>query len=153
MNSTCIPRGLAVAAALVLSSGAFAAGELRALGESEMSAVYGRGLGDTALHVLGALSARDQSDSGVSAAAAAEAQAELAAASGDLQNLDRQLAQQRLQAAATGVQATILVTQTLLAADKALAPIASSLTPVMPGLPLLSGLPSLAALEAIQNKH
>jgi len=151
MKMSCIPHGLALAAVLALSSsGALAAGELRALSESEMSDVHAQGLSTPALAAFGALSTRDQSDSGVSSAVAAEALSGLAASSGDLQNLDRQLAQQRLQSAATGVQATLLITQTMLAADKALTPIAITLP--FAGLSLL-GLPGLASLASLPAKH
>lgn len=144
-------QGLALAAVLMLSSsGAFAAaGELRALSETEMSDVHAQGL---SLPALDALSMRAQSDASVPAADAAPA---LAALSGDLQNLDRQLAQQRLQAATTGVQATLLVTQAMLAADRAAVPIAVTLPfaglALLAGLPV--GLPALASLATLPGKH
>jgi hypothetical protein len=151
MKSSCIPPGLAVAAALALaSSGAFATG-LRALSETEMSAVYGQGLGDPALNVLGALSTKDQGNTAVSSSAA-DALAGVAALTSDAQNLDRQLQQQRLQYAATGLQTTLKITQTMLAVDKALAPIASNIALPIMGMPFLFPIP-LASLEAIQNKH
>jgi hypothetical protein len=151
MKMSCIPQGLVVAAALALSSSGAFASELRALSETEMSSVYGQGLGDPALNVLGALSSKDQGGAAVSSSAA-DAQAGLAALTGDAQNLDRQLQQQRLQYAATGLQTTLKITQTMFAVDKALAPIASTLTLPMLGLPFMFPLP-LASLEAIQNKH
>jgi len=151
MKSSCIPQGLVVAAALALtSSGAFAT-ELRALSETEMSAVYGQGLSDPALNALGALSTKDQGNAALSSSAS-DALAGLAALTSDAQNLDRQLQQQRLQYAATGLQTTLKITQTMLAVDKALAPIASNLALPMMGMPFLFPLP-LASLEAIQNKH
>jgi len=151
MKSSCISPGLAVAAALALSSaGACAAGELQALSDAQMSAIYGQGLSGPALD---ALSARDQSDSGVSAVAAAAALSELASLSGDLQDVDRQLAQQRLLAAATGVQTTLLISRTLVAADKAVAPIASSVTLPVTGLPLPIALPPPAGLDTLRGKH
>jgi len=151
MKSSCIPQGLLVAAALVLAASAASASELRALSETEMSAVYGQGLGDPALNVLGALSAKDQGNSAVSASAA-DALAGVAALTGDAQNLDRQLQQQRLQNAAQGMQTTLRITQTMFAVDKALAPIASNLALPLMGMPFLFPLP-LASLEALQNKH
>ncbi|MFL6628216.1 MAG: hypothetical protein ACJ8G1_17370 [Vitreoscilla sp.] len=151
MKSSCIPQGLVVAAALVLASSDVSATELRALSETEMSAVYGQGLGDPALNALGALSAKDQGNSAVSASAA-DALAGVAALTSDAQNIDRQLQQQRLQNAAQGLQTTLRITQTMFAVDKALAPIASNLALPMMGMPFLFPLP-LASLEALQNKH
>ncbi|MFL6679457.1 MAG: hypothetical protein ACJ8IK_14040 [Burkholderiaceae bacterium] len=151
MKSSCIPQGLVVAAALVLASSGVSATELRALSETEMSAVYGQGLGDPALNALGALSAKDQGNSAVSASAA-DALAGVAALTSDAQNIDRQLQQQRLQNAAQGLQTTLRITQTMFAVDKALAPIASNLALPMMGMPFLFPLP-LASLEALQNKH
>ena len=150
MKLSCIPQGLVVAAALALgSSGAFAT-ELRALSETEMSSVYGQGLGDPALNVLGAMSAKDQGNAAVPSTG--DALAGLAALTSDAQNIDRQLQQQRLQSAAQGFQVTLKISQTMLAADKALAPIASNLGLPMLGLPFMFPLP-LASLDALQNKH
>ena len=152
MKASCIPRGLALAAALALSSaGAFAAsGELRALSESEMSTVYGRGLSEPTLTALGALTAQEQSGSGLSAT---DALAALGAISSDgTQTLDRQLTLQRLQTTANGVQATVKLAQNLTALDRALAPIANAVTLPFMLVPLF-GLPSLASLTALQNKH
>jgi hypothetical protein len=151
MKSSCIPQSLLVAAALVLAASGASATELRALSETEMSAVYGQGLGDPALNVLGALSAKDQGNSAVSSSAA-DALAGVAALTSDAQNIDRQLQQQRLQSAAQGFQTTLRITQTMFAVDKALAPIASNLALPMMGMPFLFPLP-LASLEALQNKH
>jgi len=151
MKLSCIPQGLGVAAALALTSSGACATELRALSETEMSAVYGRGLGDPALNALGALSTKDQGNAALSSSAS-DALAGLAALTGDAQNLDRQLQQQRLQYAATGLQTTLRIAQTMLAVDKALAPIASNLALPMMGMPFLFPLP-LASLEAIRNKH
>ena len=151
MKANCIPQGLLVAAALVLASSGASATELRALSETEMSAVYGQGLGDPALNVLGALSTKDQGNAAV-AASATDALAGVAALTGDAQNIDRQMQQQRLQNAAQGFQTTLRITQTMFAVDKALAPIASNLTLPMMGMPFLFPLP-LASLEALQNKH
>ena len=69
MKSSCIPQGLVVAAALMLALSGASATELRAMSEAEMSAVYGQGLGDPALNVLGAMSAKDQGNSAVSSSA------------------------------------------------------------------------------------
>jgi len=151
MKLSCIPQGLVVAAALALTSSGACATELRALSETEMSAVYGRGLGDPALNALGALSTKDQGNAALSSSAS-DALAGLAALTGDAQNLDRQLQQQRLQYAATGLQTTLRIAQTMIAVDKALAPIASNLALPMMGMPFLFPLP-LASLEAIQNRH
>ena len=155
MKASRIPTGLALAAALVLSSStAFAAtGDLRALSESEMSDVYGRGLSDPALSALGALTLSEQSGSAVSAQAAAEALAAFSGASGDgLQSLDRQLTQQRLQAGTTSVQASLKIESTIAALSGALAPIGSMGLPMFP-IPLLFALPALPSLDAIQKKH
>ena len=152
MKLSCIPQGLALAAALALSSsGAFAAsGDLHALSESEMSGVYGRGLSDPTLTALGALTTQEQSGSGLSAT---DALAALGAISSDgTQTLDRELTQQRLQTSANGVQATVKLAQNLVALDKALVPIASAVTLPFMLVPFF-GLPSLATLNAIQNKH
>ncbi|MCK9687245.1 hypothetical protein [Scleromatobacter humisilvae] len=152
MKLSCIPQGLALAAVLALSSsGAFAAsGELQPLSESEMSTVYGRGLSDPTLTALGALTTQEQSRSGLSAT---DALAALGAISNDgSQALDRQMDQQRLQTTVNGVQATVKLAQNLTALDKALAPIASAVTLPFMLMPMF-GLPSLASLNAIQNKH
>ena len=154
MKAGCIPLGLALAGALALSSsGALAAsGELRALSETEMSDVYGRGLSEPTLTALGALTTQEQGNSAVSASSDAVAAPGSLAVDG-LQGLDREMAQQRLQTAATGLQATLKITQTLLTLGSALAPIASNVTlPVLP-FPLLFTLPTLPSLPAIQNKH
>ena len=151
MKSSRIPQALVAAAVLALSSsGAFAA-ELHALSDSEMSAVYGQGLSDPALTVLGARSSLD-GGSAASVAALADAVAGVGALASDVQSLDRQLAQQRLQGAATGMQVTLKITQTMAAADKAMLPIVSGVGLGLLAFPLV-GLPSLASLEAIQNKH
>ena len=109
MKRSCIPQGLVMAAALVLASTGASATELRALSETEMSAVYGQGLGDPALNVLGALSSKDQGNTAVSSTAA-DALAGVAALTSDAQNLDRQMQQQRLQNAAQGFQTTLKIT-------------------------------------------
>ncbi len=156
MKFSCIPHGLALAATLALSStgAAAAAGDLRALSESEMSDVYGRGLNDPTLTALGALSAKEQGSSAVSASAAADALAALGSLPMDnLQSLDRQLTQQRMQTATTSLQTTLKIAQTMLALSNALTPITSNVTlPVLP-FPLLFALPSLPSLDAIQHKH
>jgi hypothetical protein len=150
MKLSCIPHGLALAAAMALSSSGAFAGELHALSESEMSTVYGRGLSAPTLTALGALTTQEQSGSALSAADAAAA---LGAINSDgTQTLDRQLTQQRLQASANGVQATVKLAQNLTALDKALAPIANAVTLPFMLVPIF-GLPSLASLTALQNKH
>ena len=154
MKAGCIPLGLALAGALALSCpGALAAsGELHALSETEMADVYGRGLSEPTLSALGALTTQEQGNSAVSASSDAVAAPGALAVDG-LQSLDRQLAQQRLQTAATGLQATLKIPQTLLTLGSALAPITSNVTlPVLP-FPLLFTLPTLPSLPAIQNKH
>ena len=153
MKASCIPRGLALATALALSSaGAFAAsGELRALSESEMSTVYGRGLSEPTLTALGALTAQEQSGSYASSSQA-DALASMALLSSDsTQSLDRQLSQQQAQTATVGVQATIKMAQTLAAVAQFGAPVATVL-PMMP-FPLLFTLPALPSLAAINGKH
>ena len=152
MKSSCIPQGLVLAAVLALSSsGAFAAsGELQALSETEMSTVYGRGLSDPTLSALGALTTQEQSGSGLSAT---DALAALGAISSDgTQTLDHQMNQQRLQTSVNGVQASVKLAQNLSALDKALAPVASAVTLPFMLMPMF-GLPSLASLNAVQNKH
>ena len=152
MKSSSIPHGLALAAILALSSsGAFAgSNDLHALSDSEMSSVYGRGLNDPTLTALGALTSQEQSGSNASSA---EALAALGALNGDgLQALDHQLALQRLQAAANGVQSTVKLAENLTALDKTLTPIASAVTLPILSLPLF-GLPALANLAALTNKH
>jgi hypothetical protein len=156
MKSSCISVGLALAATLALSSSAASAasGELRALSETEMSDVYGRGLDVPTLSAFGALTTQEQSSSAVSAQASGDVVAALGTLSGDgLQSIDRQMAQQRLQVAATGVQSTLKIAQTMAALSAALAPIANNVSlPLLP-FPLLFALPSLPSLAAIQNKH
>ena len=155
MKFSSIPPGLALAAALALSSsGAYAAAELHALSETEMSAVYGHGLSEPTLSALGALSSQEQGSSAVSAAAVNDVLASLGALSNDgARDIDRQMAQQRLQGTTTGIQSSLRVMQTLAALNGALAPIAGDLSlPIMP-FPLLFALPALPSLDAIQKKH
>ncbi len=152
MKLSSIPQGLALAAALALSSSvAFAgSGQLQPLSESEMSGVYGRGLSDPTLTALGALTTQEQSGSALSAT---DALAALGAISNDgTQALSHQMSQQSLQTTVDGVQATVKLAQNLTAIDKALAPIASAVTLPFMLVPMF-GLPSLASLNALQNKH
>ena len=152
MKSSCIPQGLVLAAVLALSSSAAFAGsgQLQSLSESEMSTVYGRGLSDPTLSALGALTTQEQSGSGLSAT---DALAALGAISSDgTQTLDHQMNQQRLQTSVNGVQASVKLAQSLSALDKALAPVASAVTLPFMLMPMF-GLPSLASLNAVQNKH
>lgn len=153
MKLSCIPHGLASALALSLCApGAFAAsGALQALSETELGDVYGRGLSEPTLTALGALTTQEQGSSAVSAPSAVDGTAALAADS--LQGMDRQMAQQRLQAGATGLQLSLKITQTLLSLSNALAPLGGNgALPLLP-FPLLFMLPSLPSLNAIQNKH
>ncbi len=156
MKLNCTPLGLALAGALALSSsGALAAsGELSALSETEMSDVYGRGLSDPTLSAFGALTMQEQGNSAVSAPSSADAVAAFGPLSGDgLQSIERQMAQQRVQAGAMGLQTTLKITQTIMALGSALAPLASNVAlPLMP-FPLLFTLPALPSLAAIQTKH
>ncbi len=62
------------------------------------------------------------------------------------------LAQQQLQITANGVQATVKLAENLVALDKALGPIANAVTLPVMALPLF-GLPALANLAALTNKH
>lgn len=142
MNASDVRRGVVVGALLALSAFAAAASELRAMSESEMSDVHGRGVADAA--AFGALTAQEQSGS---YASAGDAQAALVALSSDsTKNLERQLAQQQLQTATTGLQATIRMAQTLATASQILAPVATTL----PMLPFLF-MPGLGALPVLPN--
>jgi hypothetical protein len=156
MKASRISHGLALAAALALTSSAAvaASGDLHALSESEMSDIYGRGLSDPALSALGALTASEQGGSALSAQSAAEALAAFNGASGDgLQSLERQLTQQRLQSGTNSVQASLKIESTLAALSGALAPIAGNIgLPIFP-IPFLFALPALPSLDAIQKKH
>jgi len=152
MKTCCIPHRLALAGALALSSCAVFASssELRALSESEMSAVHGRGLSDPTLDALGVLTTQEQGASGLSAA---DALAAFSALSADgTRTLDHQLTQQRLQTSADGVQTTVKLAQSLVALDKAVVPIASTVTLPFMMVPMF-GLPALANLGALPNKH
>ena len=152
MKMSCIPHGLALAAALVTSSGAFAATELRPLSDSEMSGVYGRGLGDPALNALGALTTSEQSGSAVSAQAAAEALSGLGGLTSD--GLANQQSQQRLlQSGTTTIAATLQVTATMAALTASLAPLVNtvSLGSLMMPFPFMLG--ALPSLDAITKKH
>lgn len=135
-------RRAAVLALLALAAFGASASELRALSENEMSGVYGQGLAVPA--GFGLLSAQEQ---GGAYASAGDATAALGAMSGDsAKNLERQMAQQQLQLASTGLQATIKTAQTLAVATQALAPVAMTI-PVLP-FPFL-GLGALPALPAL----
>ena len=155
MKMTCIPHGLALAAALVTSSGAFAATDLRPLSDSEMSGVYGRGLSDPALTALGALTTSEQSGSAVSAQATAEALAGFGGLTSDgLQGLANQQSQQRLlQSGTTTISATLQVTATMAALTASLAPLVNtvSLGSLMMPFPFMLG--ALPSLDAITKKH
>lgn len=152
MKACCNSHRLALAAALALSScGVFAAsGGLQALSESEMSGVYGRGLSDPTLSALGALTTQEQRGSGLSSTDALAALGTLSAEG--TQALDHQLSQQRLQTTADAVQASVKLAQNMAALDKALVPIASAVTLPFMMMPMF-GLPALASLAALPNKH
>lgn len=140
MKMSCIPHVLALAAALVASSGAFAATELRPLSESEMSDVYGRGLTPPALSAIGVLSASEQANASASATSVDLAAAMGALSADGAQGLDRQMAQQRIQTAGNGLQVTIKLAETMTVASQILSPLqALAMLGAMP-LPLL-GLP------------
>lgn len=137
-------RRLAVGALLVLAAFGASAADLRPLSENEMSDVYGRGLDSGA---FAALTAQEQ---GSAFAAGGDAQAALASLSGDsAKNLERQLAQQQLQVASTGLQGTIKTAQTLAAVTQVLVPV-TMVIPVMP-FPFLLGLGALPALPTLPN--
>lgn len=150
MKMSCIAHGLALAAALAASSGAFAATELRPLSESEMSDVYGRGLSQPALSAIGALSTSEQANASASAAGVDLAAAMGALSADGAQGLDRQMAQQRIQTAGNGLQVTIKLAETMTIASQILSPMqALTMLGAMP-LPLL-GLP--VTLPPAGNKH
>lgn len=152
MKMSCIPHGLALAAALVTSSGAFAATELRPLSELEMSGVYGRGLSDPALNALGALTTSEQSGSAVSAQASAEALAALG--SDGLQGLTNQQLQQRLlQSGTTTVSTTLQVTSTMAAITASLAPMTNTVSLGALMMPFPFMLAALPGLDALTKKH
>ncbi len=142
------PVRLALAAVLALSAFA-ASAATSALSENEMSGVYGRGLSDPTLVALGALGSVSEQNN----ASAADTASTLGAISAsNVQALDRQLAQQRLQTATVSMQTTLKLAQTMAAVTQVLAPIAS-----LGALPIL-GLftpPMLANLGALETatKH
>ena len=143
MNESHVRR-IAVGALLVLAAFGAGAADLRPLSENEMSDVYGRGLD------AGAFTALTAQEQGSAFAAGGDAQAALASLSGDsAKNLERQLAQQQLQTASTGLQGTIKMAQTLAAVTQVLAPV-SMVIPVMP-FPFLLGLGALPALPTLPN--
>jgi hypothetical protein len=155
MKSNCIPRSLVVAAVMALSSAAAcaASGEPRALSESEMSEVYGRGIAPPALAAFGALSATEQGGA-YATASAADVLASVNQLSDDgAQGLDRQLAQQRLQSASAGVQATLKLTETITISGQVLVPLNGLAGLSALPFPLLFVLPALPSLPAINNKH
>ncbi|MEP6505281.1 MAG: hypothetical protein ABJD97_18245 [Betaproteobacteria bacterium] len=155
MNTGRPPHRLVLGAFLALASCAATAapGELRALSEGEMSDVYGQGLSAPTLAAFGALSNTEQGNSAISGSAS-DATALLGSltASG-AQGVDRQLAQQRLQVASTGLQATIKLAQSMSTVTQVLAPIGGLASLPMVGFPLLFMLPVLPSLPAIENKH
>lgn len=152
MKFSRIPPGLALAAALAMSaSGAFAATGLHSLSETELATVYAHGLTEP---VLSALTTTEQGSSAVSAAAVNDVLASLAALSADgARNIDRQMAQQRLQGTTTGIQGNLKIAQGVAALNGALAPIAGGLSSPVTPFPPLFALPALPSLDAIQKKH
>ncbi len=148
MKLSCIPHGLALAAALVTCSGAFAANELRPMSESEMSDVYGRGLSQPALSALNALGTSEQANASTSAAGVDLAAAMGALSADGTQGLDRQLAQQRIQTATNGLQVSIKLSETMTTASQLITPM-QALT--MLGAMPLFGLPM--TLPPSNNKH
>ena len=156
MNVSHVRRGAALGALLVLSAFAAAASDLRPLSENEMSDVYGRGLADPS--GFGALTTQEQ---GSVFASAGDAQAALGALSSEsAKNLERQLSQQQLQTATTGLQTTIKLAQTLATASQILAPVSVAI-PVLPfpflfglgAMPALPPLPSLPNTGSSNGKH
>ena len=156
MNLNRTPRHLALGAFLALAACAATAapGELRALSEGEMSDVYGQGLSTPTLAAFGALSASEQGNSAISGSAANDSTALLGSLTvSGTQALDRQLAQQRLQEASTGLPASIKLAQSMASVTQALAPIGTLAALPMLGFPMLFVLPVLPSLQAIENKH
>jgi hypothetical protein len=149
------PHRLLLGAFLALAAcGACAAtGDLRALSEGEMSDVYGQGLSAPTLAAFGALSNGDQSNAAVTASASDAAALLGGLTASGAQGLDRQLAQQRLQAASTGMQATVKLAQAMAAVTQVLSPAGALAGLPMIGFPLLFMLPALPSLPAIENKH
>ncbi len=149
------PHRLVLGAFLALAACAATAatGELRVLSEGEMSDVYGQGLSTPTLAAFGALSASEQGNTTI-ASSSSDAGALLGSLTATgAQGLDRQLAQQRLQAASTGLQATMKLAQTVSAVTQVLSPVAGLAGLPLAGFPLLFMLPVLPSLPAIENKH
>lgn len=150
-----IPQGLALAALLALTCGAASAAgtELKPLSESEMSGVYGRGLSQPTLAAFGMLSTSEQANASA-AATAGDLAASIATLSNDgSQTLERQLAQQRLQTAANGMQVTLKLADSLGSANQVLSPMAAMA--MLGTMPFGMGfaVPTLPSLPAINNKH
>jgi hypothetical protein len=146
--TTCRPSlRLALGAVLALSTLA-AAAATSPLSENEMSGVYGRGLTEPTLAALGAA---EQSGASASASASDAAAALNGASAGSAQEMDRQLTQQRLQAAATGMQATLKLSQALSAVSATTAVIGLAALPVL-GFPF--GFGALSGLQQqLANGH
>ena len=145
----CLAR-FAVGAALALSALAASAAP-SALSDSEMSDVYGRGLSEPALAAFGVLGASEQAGAYVAAADSAAVAVTLGATS--MQELERQLSQQRVQAAATGMQATLKLAQTVSTISQVVAPVAGLAALPILGFPFAFAAPVLSGLPALENKH
>jgi hypothetical protein len=154
MKSSCSPRGLLLGAVLASTAlvAAAAGTEPRPMSETELSDVYGRGLSEPTLTAFAALTTQEQGGSYASAPSG-DAAAALGMLSGDgAQTLERQMAQQRFQAATSGAQTTLKLAQTLTIASQVLVPIGGLVLPALP-FPLLITLPTLPSLPAINGKH
>ena len=150
MTQSRTPHRLVLAALLALCAGA-ASAATSALSESEMSGVYGRGLSEPTLAAFGALSTSEQGASYASAGDVAAVLGSLSASG--TQGLERQLAQQRLESATTGLQATLKLAQTMSQVSQMTGAIGALATLPVLGFPLLFAMPALPSLPAIENKH
>ena len=151
MKLSCIPHGLALAAALLVSSsGALAATDLKPLSDSEMSGVYGQGLSQPTLAALAALSSSEQGGAFASAPAGDLLASASALSTDGAQSLDRQMAQQRIQTAASGMQTTVKLAETLATVSKILSPLGALTVLGAMQLPLF-GLPALPTLPTLPN--
>jgi hypothetical protein len=139
-------RGFVVLVGGALAAGAVQAGAARALGDDEMAKAWGRGLDESTLQVL---TRQDQSASYASADGAFTALATLTEEGAA--TLERQTARQQAQAATVGMQQTLRLAQTLVAATQIVAPLVGIVSPVMsvPGI----GLPLPPAIGNDGKKH
>lgn len=150
MKFSCTCLGVLIGAALALSVLSASATDLRPLSEDEMAGVYGRGLAEPTAAAFGALSTQEQGNSYASAGDPFVALGTLSTEGA--KGLERQLAQQQLQTATTGLQATLKLSQTLATVSTLLGPVTSLVLPVMP-FPLLFALPTLPAMPGNGGKH